>query len=560
MVSRRADSQGLSVVDGAVVRTEPGVAERSLILEGRGIRVSFKGVRALNDVDIQVRAGEVFGLLGPNGAGKSTLLAVLSGLLRPDAGEVYIAGAGVSRESPHRRAIRGLARTFQHPQLFANVSIRDHLRLAYRLHHERGRLWRDLFDGAGLRSPSQEESQVVAEIVDALELTHIADRPIAGLPLGTSRLVEVGQALATRPKVILLDEPSSGLDPHETKRLVSALNQVVAAQGVSLLLVEHDVPLVMDVCDVIQVLEFGQTIAFGTPSEVRENAAVRSAYLGDQMELTGDLPHERGSAGLDGAAHASDGAAHVLQAEPDLEPILTVEELSASYGDALALDNVSLAVTPGSALALLGANGAGKSTLGRALAGLISAASGRIQFDGVDITGLSAQEIRRRGLAYLPEGRGVFPSLSVSDNLTMAVRTLPKQERAAAVDRALDMFPIFRQRRKQLAGQMSGGEQQMLSLARALAVRPRLVVADEMSLGLAPKIVDQVYDALRAGLEDGITLVIIEQLVHRALDMADHCCILRRGQVVWSGRSDAAEDSILDHYLGSTPDREDAVG
>jgi branched-chain amino acid transport system ATP-binding protein len=123
------------------------------------------------------------------------------------------------------------------------------------------------------------------------------------------------------------------------------------------------------------------------------------------------------------------------------------------------------------------------------------------------------------------------------------------------------MFPIFGQRRKQLAGQLSGGEQQMLSLARALAVGPRLVVADEMSLGLAPKIVDQVYDALHAALEDGLTLIVIEQLVHRALDMADHCCILRRGQVVWSGATDeVATDGILDHYLGSAPDREEAIG
>jgi len=555
VISRHTDS----TVKGAVVLTDHAGSEPAVILEGRNIGVSFKGLRALNDVDIKVRAGEVFGLLGPNGAGKSTLLAVLSGLLRPDSGEVYIGGESVSRETPHHRAIRGLARTFQHPQLFADISIRDHLRLAYRLHHERDRLWRDLFDGAGLRSPSQDESRVVAEILDALELTHLADRAIVGLPLGTSRLVEVGQALATRPKVILLDEPSSGLDSHESKRLVSALTQVVAAQGVSLLLVEHDVQMVMDVCDVIQVLEFGQTIAVGTPSEVRENAAVRSAYLGDQMDLTDAAPAK--DVGRSGAsAQERPDADSDLQPGPAPEPILQVSELSASYGHALALNAVSLAVAPGSALALLGANGAGKSTMGRALAGLIPVASGSIRFDGADITGLSAQEIRRRGLAYLPEGRGVFPSLSVMDNLKMAVRTLPKQERAAAADRALDMFAIFRQRRKQLAGQLSGGEQQMLSLARALAVGPRLVVADEMSLGLAPMIVDQVYDALRLGLQDGVTLIIIEQLVHRALDMADHCCILRRGRAVWSGRSDTAEDSILEHYLGSTTDREDAVG
>ena len=542
--------------DASVVMTERNEFMRPVILEGRGIGVSFKGVRALTDVDIQVRAGEVFGLLGPNGAGKSTLLAVLSGLLGPDTGEVYLGGESVSREAPHRRAVRGLARTFQQPQLFNTITVRDHLRLAYRLHHERGRLWGDLANGAGFRSPSVEESRVVTDILDALELTTLADRPVVGLPLGTSRLVEVGQALATRPKVILLDEPSSGLDTHESKRLVSALTEVVAAQGVALLLVEHDVQMVMDVCDVIQVLEFGQTIAVGTPSQVREDAAVRSAYLGDQLEVAGDPAQPQHSSTSATKARSRVEAASRPQSEV---PMLRVSDVSASYGHALALDHVSLEAPPGSVLALLGANGAGKSTLGRTLAGLIPTASGTIELDGVDITGLPAQEIRRRGLAYLPEGRGVFPSLSVTDNLLMAVRTMPRHERAEAVDRALNMFPIFQQRRKQLAGQMSGGEQQMLSLARALAVAPRLVVADELSLGLAPKIVDQVYDALRIGLADGITLVIIEQLVHRALEMADHCCILRRGQVAWSGSSEEAEDSILDHYLGSSPDNDDVV-
>ena len=521
--------------------------DRPVIVEGRGIGVSFNGVRALNNVDIQVRAGEVFGLLGPNGAGKSTLLGVLSSLLRPDSGEVYLAGVRVTREAAHRRAARGLARTFQHPQLFADLTVRQHLRLAYRLHHERRRLWSDLVDGAGLRPPSSEETQVVGELLELLQLQEIADHPVVGLPLGTGRLVEVAQAFATRPKVVLLDEPSSGLDPQETKRLVTALSDVVAAHGVSLLLVEHDIEMVMGISDTIQVLESGQTIAVGPPARIRANAAVKSAYLGDQL----DAPDEAKP-----RARVVGGTARGRRAEePPARPILRADQLCAAYGHALVLDNISLEVMPGSVLALLGANGAGKSTLGRVLSGLMPAASGSIHFDGADVTALPAHEIRQRGLVYLPEGRGVFPSLSVADNLTLAVRTLPKPEREAAVGAAMAMFPIFGQRRRQLAGQLSGGEQQMLSLARALAVGPRLVIADEMSLGLAPKIVDQVFDALGVAIDSGITVIVIEQLVHQALSMADQCCILRRGQVAWSGAA-AAVDGILDHYLGSAPEHE----
>jgi branched-chain amino acid transport system ATP-binding protein len=521
--------------------------DRPVVVEGRGIGVSFKGARALNSVDIQVRAGEVFGLLGPNGAGKSTLLGVLSGLLRPDTGEVHLGGVRVTREAPHRRAARGLARTFQHPRLFADLTVRQHLRLAYRLHHERRRLWSDLVDGAGLRPPSSEESQVVDALLELLALQEIADHRVVGLPLGTSRLVEVAQALATRPEVVLLDEPCSGLDTQETKRLVTALSDVVAAHGVSLLLVEHDVEVVMGISDTIQVLESGQTVAVGPPAEIRANAAVKSAYLGDQL----DAPDEaKPRARVVGGTAEGRGAE-----EPPARPILRADQLCAAYGDSLALDNVSLEVMPGSVLALLGANGAGKSTLGRVLSGLMPAASGSIHFDDVDVTALPAHEIRQRGLVYLPEGRGIFPSLSVADNLKLAVRTLPKPEREAAVGAAVAMFPIFGQRRRQLAGQLSGGEQQMLSLARALVVGPRLVIADEMSLGLAPKIVDQVFDALRVAIDSGITVIIIEQLVHQALSMADQCCILRRGRVAWSGAA-IAVDGILDHYLGSAPEHE----
>jgi branched-chain amino acid transport system ATP-binding protein len=546
MTRSQTESSNLGVRELDPEQQIPGIPSRSVIVEGRGIGVSFKGVRALHDVDIQVRAGEMFGLLGPNGAGKSTLLAVLSGLLRPNSGEVCLAGVNVTREAPQQRAQLGLARTFQHPQLFADLTVSQHLRLAHRLHHERRRMWSDLIDGAGLRSPSAEETRVIAELLEVLELGGVADQPVVELPLGTSRLVEVGQALATRPKVLLLDEPSSGLDPHETKRLVTALTGMVAMQGVALLLVEHDVEMVMSISDTIQVLEFGQTIAVGPPASVRANAAVQSAYLGDQLDTTDvqRLPPRTAA-----SAHR----------EVDLSapPLLRVENLRATYGDALALDGVSLSIMTGTVLALLGANGAGKSTLGRVLSGLIPAVSGSVHFDGTDVTGMPAHEIRRLGLAYLPEGRGVFPRLSVAENLRMAVRTLPKSQRGAAIDAAMDMFPIFGQRRRQLASQLSGGEQQMLSLARVLALRPRLVIADEMSLGLAPKIVDQVFAALRASIDIGTTVIVIEQLVHQALSLADQCCILRRGQVAWSGAS-AEVDGILDHYLGRAPQLHDA--
>jgi branched-chain amino acid transport system ATP-binding protein len=232
------------------------------------------------------------------------------------------------------------------------------------------------------------------------------------------------------------------------------------------------------------------------------------------------------------------------------EPILRIEDLDVRYASSQALFGVSTEVAQGSVLAVLGANGAGKSTLARAVSGLVPPSGGRVHFDGRDITGKSAHHVRRLGLTYIPEGRGIFPGLTVIDNLKMAVAQEKRQERASAIDRAIDMFPVLGSRRGQLAGSLSGGEQQMLALARAIAVLPKLIIADEMSLGLAPQIVEAVFQSLEETRRSGVTIVLSEQFVHRALSLADTCVILTRGRVGWSGPASEAGTEIIDRYLG----------
>jgi branched-chain amino acid transport system ATP-binding protein len=232
------------------------------------------------------------------------------------------------------------------------------------------------------------------------------------------------------------------------------------------------------------------------------------------------------------------------------EPLLSVRDLDVRYGASQALFGVSIDVAPGTVLAVLGPNGAGKSTLARAVSGLVPPAAGHILFDGQDITGASAHHVRRLGLTYIPEGRGIFPGLSVTENLRMAVAQEPRHERAAAIERAIAKFPVLGTRSSQRAGSLSGGEQQMLALARALAVTPKLVIADELSLGLAPFITEAVFESLEEARRSGITIVLSEQFVHRALSMADGCVILSRGRVGWSGPAAEAGQEVLDRYLG----------
>jgi ABC-type branched-subunit amino acid transport system ATPase component len=258
-----------------------GASLQNFLLSARGVSVRFGGLQALADVSVDVPPGAIVGLVGPNGAGKSTLFGVLCGLQKPAAGRVWLFGKEVTSASPQARARLGLARTFQHPELFHGLTVREHLILAYRVRRARSRLWKDAFTLASLRRPDQAESDRVDSLIERLSLEEVAHQLVDGLPLGTSRLIEVGRALATSPPIVLLDEPLSGLDVDEASRLASVLEDIVKNEGVSLLLVEHDVGMVLRLASRIYVLDFGQLIASGTPDEVRNNSRVREAYLGD---------------------------------------------------------------------------------------------------------------------------------------------------------------------------------------------------------------------------------------------------------------------------------------
>jgi branched-chain amino acid transport system ATP-binding protein len=231
-----------------------------------------------------------------------------------------------------------------------------------------------------------------------------------------------------------------------------------------------------------------------------------------------------------------------MSTDPATEPFLVVEDLDVRYGDARALFGVSLSVERGQALAVLGPNGAGKSSLAAAIAGRVAPAAGSLRVDGVDITGCGAHVVSRMGIAYVPEERAIFPHLTVLE---------PRAARATALERALDTFPVLGERRKQRAGTLSGGEQQMLSLARVLAAPPRLLIADEMSLGLAPRLVDLVFDSLQRARAEGVTVLLVEQYVERALEFAEEAVIMRRGRLVWRGPAGQAGAELASGYLGS---------
>ena len=250
------------------------------MLDARGIVKRFSGITALDSVSIQVDAGESVGLIGPNGAGKTTFFNCLLGMLRPDGGSVVFDGRDLTRAPVYRRARAGIGRTFQRIELFSGMTVRDHLLVAERSRLGTGRFWKDILN---LSAPSAEEQRRAQETLALLRLDDVADAPIEALSLGRGRLVEVGRALMAEPKLLLLDEPSSGLDATETAALADTLRAVQAERGTAVLLVEHDVEFVRTFAQRLCVLDFGTMIAAGETHDVLGSAEVRKAYLGETV-------------------------------------------------------------------------------------------------------------------------------------------------------------------------------------------------------------------------------------------------------------------------------------
>lgn len=300
------------------------------LLEVRNVSVRFGGLQALDEVNISVNAGHVTGLIGPNGAGKTTLFNVITGLQTPTSGDIVLDDVDLTLAKPHRRARSGIGRTFQRLETFGSLSARDNVLVGA----EMRRGWsRERFD----------PREFTNELIERVGLSAVADEIVDTLPTGTARLVEVARALASKPKVLLLDEPSSGLTANETTALGKLLREI-SISGVGVLLVEHDMSFVMGTCEKLYVLDFGRIISTGSPAEVQANSQVRSAYLGS-------------SEGTPVAQIRSQSTIQLGSNTPsdqDLIPALSLKKVDAAYGLINVLSGVDLEVKSGQVFALLG--------------------------------------------------------------------------------------------------------------------------------------------------------------------------------------------------------------
>ncbi|HEX5598416.1 MAG TPA: ATP-binding cassette domain-containing protein [Micromonosporaceae bacterium] len=491
-----------------------------LRMEALGRR--YGGLDALRDLNLDIPVGARHAIIGPNGAGKTTLFNLIAGTVRPSSGRVLLDGQDIGRLGAAARARRGISRTWQHPAIFSRLSVAANVDLAVTRHSVRpGRLRRLGRDRVRARSRT---------ILAQVGLTAHADARAGQLPYGLRRRLEFAVALAAQPRLLLLDEPSAGLAPDEVSRLTAAINDLPA--DVTVLLIDHNLDLVWAIADTVTVLDHGRHLTTGTPEEIRADPRVRAAYL-----TTGSTPPAA-------AVSATDGPV-----------LLRVQGLRAGYHGAPVLDDLDLHLAEGEVLAVLGRNGAGKTTLLNGLTGLLTPAPPTvIELAGNRIEAGQRHRIARSGVALVPQGRRLF-NLTVAEHLTAAAAAAPgdRNGRRWQREEILSLLPPLRNRLHHHARQLSGGEQQMLALARALLTNPRLLLLDEPSEGLAPAVIEQLAGIIRDIATEGVGVLLAEQNVPLALNIADRVLVIERGRIALTtdrGGFGDGQQQRLDELLG----------
>jgi len=479
----------------------PASTDGGTLMTVEGLGVRFGGLRAVQGVSLTLDPGEVVAVIGPNGAGKTTFVNALSGIAGGASveGSINFAGEELRKVRPTRRRARGLGRTFQHAELFPELSVAENVLVVNRwaTTSDRRRAHRLLasvgFQGLGHRRPTD-------------------------LSFGPRKRTDLARAIAESPRLLILDEPFGGLDSEERSVLASHIRRL-RAEGVCVVIIDHVLDDLFAVADRVVAFDFGQLIAEGTPETILENPTVRSSYLGE-VDLAAP------PAGRSGQHDAT---------------VISLESVSHHYGGVRALEDIVLSVAKGTVLGVVGTNGAGKSTLGRILHGSLKPSDG--------------SRTSQSRISLVPEGRALFKTLSVRENLEVAAYAsgIGRARMRRRLAELTEWLPErVRTRMDVSAGALSGGEQQLVAIARALMAEPEVLILDEPALGLSPAMVNEVFSQINALAREGITTVILDQSLNRALKTCSEVVVLRQGEVVARGSSsvDGFAASAEEAYFG----------
>lgn len=504
-----------------------------MTLQAKGVGAQFGGVVALADVDVELAPGTILGVIGPNGSGKSTLFNCITGFVPLASGEVFVDGEDITSSAADARIRQGIARTFQTPRIDADVTVLTSVLCGY-LSSVTSGLVPTALSTPGVRRGERGIHAEALQLLEDFGLLDVADTPVGQLSMGQVRMVDVLRAIAMKPRYLLLDEPAAGLSVTEQTLLKDGIRRI-AAQGIGVLLVEHNFALVREVVDEVMVLQKGRHLVSGPPAEVAADPRVVDAYLG---------------VGSSDVAERADSVPRDVS-----EVVLDCAGLDVGYGRAQVCAGVSLDVRAGEIVALLGPNGAGKSSLLAALAGIRldnRRWKGSVSLAGQDVTTMPAEQRPQAGLAFVPEGRGnVFAGMTVEENIQLGLRGTAAEDRDGVHAMIMEVFPALPALLKKKAGLLSGGEQQMVSIAMALASGPRVIMLDEPTQGLAPAILDVLVTAFASLRDRGLGLLLAEQNQAFAAVQSDRFYVLNHGEVVSSGSQEQLRnrDEIAAAYL-----------
>ncbi|MGO0059831.1 ATP-binding cassette domain-containing protein [Brevibacillus fluminis] len=495
-----------------------------MLLALRNVKKSFGAVTAVKDVSLSMRQGEVLGIMGPNGAGKTTLFNLIMQEMKIDSGSIEFLQKPLMGAAPDQVTRMGIGRTYQIPQPFRQMTVLENVMV--------GELFRSK---GGTVAEARENAMIILEKVGMRSRAEVKASALGLLEL---KRLELARALSTRPQLLLLDEIAGGLVDSEVEVLKEILLGL-KAEGLSMLMIEHVLALLFELSDRLLVVHFGESIVEGEPQAVINNPQVVEAYLGST-----EWKEEP-------AIEVAQVPCEPIRAKAP--PLLTVDRISASYGEFQALFEVELDIAEREIVGLIGLNGAGKTTLIRALTRLLPITKGSVHFKGQRLDEVKPHEVVELGIAQSIEGRKIFPELTVLENLQLgAYSARARANRKESLDRVFSLFPILAERKHQLGTTMSGGQQQMLAIGRALMAMPELLICDEISLGLAPIVIDQLYDAIREINRQGTAILLVEQSVERALRTVDRAFVIESGRIVLSGsaRELKNQPEFINRYFG----------
>ena len=492
------------------------------VLEVTNLSKNFGGLRALNEVDLTINRQEIVALIGPNGAGKTTFFNCITGIYLPTEGTVQLhlperngkpaSSTTLNGMKPNEITSLGMARTFQNIRLFPTMTVLENVMIGRHCRTSAG-IAGAVFQDSRTKAEEQATIDRSYELLREVGLNMHYQDEARNLPYGAQRRLEIARALATDPAVLLLDEPAAGMNPQETLELKSLILHLRKEFDLSILLIEHDMGMVMSLSDRIYVMEYG--------SWARRRKCARTPA----------------------------SSRRILESPTMLE----LRNVNTFYGNIQALRDVNIRINEGEIVTLIGANGAGKSTTLMTICGGTPPRSGEVLFRGHPIHTLRPNKIVALGISQVPEGRLIFPDLTVQENLDLgAFLRNDKDNIKKDLDYIFDLFPILAQRRAQTGGTLSGGEQQMLAISRAIMARPTLLLLDEPSLGLAPIIIQQIFSIIEKINADGTTVFLVEQNANQALRIANRAYVMENGRIVMEDSADKllTDPAVQKAYLG----------